>query len=147
MQCVSSTLHAALTMTFRQRAPTLIRILMTGLTFLPFKPSPILPTPVIRFSFGARFSIILQLPPAPATTGIAGGMTGGAAATHLATVMHRMGIPQQQLDRLHSEIEQGHYVLLLRQMTAEIPGWKSLLQSSSPRMLIELPYTGIKDVI
>jgi hypothetical protein len=74
-------------------------------------------------------------------------MAGAAAATHLAAVMHRMGIPHEQLDELHAAIEQGHYVLLVRQTTAEISPWKSVLQRSSPRVLLELPYTGIKDVL
>jgi uncharacterized membrane protein len=74
-------------------------------------------------------------------------MTGAAAATHLTTVMHRMGIPHDRLDQLHAEIEQGHYVLLLRQATAETQAWKSVLQASRPRSLLELPYTGVKDLI
>jgi hypothetical protein len=74
-------------------------------------------------------------------------MTGAAAATHLMTVMHRMGIPHEQLDQLHAAIEQGHYVLLLRKATTETPAWKSLLQWSGPRELLELPYTGLKEAI
>jgi hypothetical protein len=74
-------------------------------------------------------------------------MTGAAAATHLGIVMHRVGIPHDHLDQLHAAIEQGHYVLLLRQGSAEIQAWKSLLQSSRPQVLLEFPYTGVKDVI
>ena len=70
-----------------------------------------------------------------------------AAATHLGTVMHRMGIPHDHLDQLHAAIEQGHYVLLFRQASAEIQPWKSLLQASRPQLLLEFPYTGVKDVI
>lgn len=68
-------------------------------------------------------------------------MAGAAAATHLTAVMHRMGIPHEQLDQLHAAIEEGHYVLLLRQPTAETPEWRSVLQRSDPRVLLELPYT------
>ena len=74
-------------------------------------------------------------------------MTAAAAATHLGTVMHRMGIPHDHLDRLHAAIEQGHYVLLLRQASAEIQPWKSFLQAGRPEVLLEFPYTGVKDVI
>ncbi len=74
-------------------------------------------------------------------------MTGAAAATHLSAVMHRMGIPHERLEQLHSAIEQGHYVLLLRVVTAEIPDWKPVLQESRPAVLLELAYTGIKDAI
>ena len=74
-------------------------------------------------------------------------MTGAAAATHLAAVMHRMGIPHEELDQLHAAIEQGHCVLLLRQASSEIAAWKSVLQGSGPRVLLELPYRGIKDAL
>lgn len=74
-------------------------------------------------------------------------MAGAAAGTHLSAVMHRMGIPHERLEQLHSAIEQGHYVLLLRAVTAEIPGWRAVLQESGPRVLLELAYTGIKDAI
>jgi hypothetical protein len=74
-------------------------------------------------------------------------MSGAAAATHLMTMMHRMGIPHEQLEQLHAAIEQGQYVLLLRQATAEISAWKPVLERSSPRALLELHYTGIKDVL
>jgi hypothetical protein len=37
--------------------------------------------------------------------------------------------------------------LLLRQASAEIQAWKSLLQSNRPQVLLEFPYTGVKDVI
>jgi len=74
-------------------------------------------------------------------------MTGAAAATHLGTVLHRMGIPPDHLDQLHAAIECGHYVLLLRQASGEIQVWKSLLESSRPQVLLEFPYTGFKDVL
>jgi hypothetical protein len=74
-------------------------------------------------------------------------MTGAAAATHLATVMHRMGVPQDQLDHLHQAIEEGHYVLLLREASAQVQPWQAILDWSGAREILELPYTGIKDAI
>lgn len=74
-------------------------------------------------------------------------MTGAAAATHLATVMHRMGVPHEELDHLHSAIEAGHYVLLLREGSAQLEPWKAVLDWSGAREILELPYTGIKDAI
>lgn len=74
-------------------------------------------------------------------------MSGAAAATHLMTVMHRMGIPHEKLAELHQAIEQGHYVLLLRDATAEISKWRPILQHSGPSVLLEVPYTGIRDVL
>jgi Heat induced stress protein YflT domain len=74
-------------------------------------------------------------------------MTGAAAATHLASVMHRMGIPKEQLDHLHQAIEEGHHVLLLREASSELPPWKAILDWSGAREILELPYTGVKDAI
>jgi hypothetical protein len=74
-------------------------------------------------------------------------MTGAAAVTHLAVVMHRMGIPQEQLDHLHQAIEEGHYVLLLREASAQVQPWKTVLEWSGAREILELPYTGFKDAI
>jgi uncharacterized membrane protein len=74
-------------------------------------------------------------------------MTGAAAATHLATIMHRMGIPHEELERLHRAIEEGHYVLLLREASTQLQPWKTVLEWSGAREVLELPYTGIKDAI
>lgn len=74
-------------------------------------------------------------------------MTGAAAATHLATVMHRMGVPQEELDHLHKSIEAGHYVLLLREARDQVQPWKTVLEWSGAREILELPYTGVKDAI
>lgn len=78
--------------------------------------------------------------------GIAGATTGGAAMagaaslTHLASVMHRMGIPQEQLDYLHQAIVDGHFLLLLRDEKDEVLPWLEVLQHSEACEVIELPY-------
>ena len=74
-------------------------------------------------------------------------MSGAAAATHLATAMHRMGIPEERIDYLHREIEEGRYLLLLRVATEQIQEWKAVVGWSNAKELIELPYTGIKDFV
>jgi hypothetical protein len=78
--------------------------------------------------------------------GIAGAATGGAvlagaaSLSHLATVMHRMGIPQEQLDHLHQAIVDGHFLLLLRDEKDEISPWLAVLRQSEASEVIELPY-------
>lgn len=78
--------------------------------------------------------------------GIAGAATGGvalagaASLSHLATVMHRMGIPQEKLDLLHQSIVNGHFLLLLREEKDEISPWLEVLQQSEASEVIELPY-------
>jgi Heat induced stress protein YflT domain len=73
-------------------------------------------------------------------------MTGAAAATHLVTAMHRMGIPPEELNHLHGAIEEGHYVLLMRDATDRIQEWKAVLAISGAREMLDVPYTSIKDV-
>lgn len=74
-------------------------------------------------------------------------MTGAAAATHLATAMHRIGIPEEMLDHLHRAIEEGRYLLLLRGATDQVQEWKGILGWSGAGETVELPYTGIKDFV
>ncbi len=74
-------------------------------------------------------------------------MTGAAAATRLATAMHRIGIPEQQLVGLHREIENGKYLVLLRTASGETQEWKAILAWDAEGELMELPYTGIKDLV
>lgn len=74
-------------------------------------------------------------------------MSGAAAASNLAIAMHRIGIPEEMLDHLHSAIEEGHYLLLLRGATGEMEEWKGVLGWSGADEIMELPYTGIKDLV
>jgi uncharacterized membrane protein len=70
------------------------------------------------------------------------GMAGAAALTHLASVMHRMGIPQDQLDHLHQAIVDGHFVLLLRETEEQVQPWLDVLRLSEASEVLELPYKG-----
>jgi uncharacterized membrane protein len=68
------------------------------------------------------------------------GMAGAAALTHLASVMHRIGIPQDQLDHLHQAIVDGHYVLLLREAADQVQPWLDVLRQSEAAEVQEFPY-------
>lgn len=84
-----------------------------------------------------------------ATVGAIGGttMAGAAALTHLASVMHRMGIPQDKLDHLHRAIEEGHCILLLRETMDEISPWLEVLRQSDAREILELPYKSLIEAL
>lgn len=73
-------------------------------------------------------------------------MTGAAAVTELATALHRVGIPEERLEHLHRAIEEGHYVLLLHEIAGQTDRWRPLLGWKATE-LMELPYTGIKDIV
>ncbi len=45
---------------------------------------------------------------------VAGGtMAGAAAVSHLASALHRIGIPEEELEQLETAIEDGQYVVIL----------------------------------
>ena len=84
-----------------------------------------------------------------ATGGAMGGagMAGAAALTHLASVMHRMGIPQDKLDHLHQVIVEGHFVLLLREDADQIQPWLDVIRQSEAREVMELPYKSLVEAL
>jgi len=74
-------------------------------------------------------------------------MTGAAELTHLATAMHRIGIPEDMLEHLHRAIEEGRYLLLLRGARDELQEWRGILEWSDAEETVELPYTGFQDLV
>ncbi|MGA9992228.1 MAG: hypothetical protein WBP86_07860 [Thiobacillaceae bacterium] len=75
------------------------------------------------------------------------GMAGAAALTHLASVMHRMGIPQDQLDHLHQAIADGHFVLLVREAADQIQPWLDVIRKSEAREVMKLPYKSLVEAL
>ncbi|MGA7180326.1 MAG: general stress protein [Thiobacillaceae bacterium] len=75
------------------------------------------------------------------------GMAGAAALTHLASVMHRMGIPQDKLDHLHQAIVDGHFVLLLREAADQIQPWQDVIRQSEAMEVMELPYKRLVEAL
>jgi hypothetical protein len=75
------------------------------------------------------------------------GMAGAAALTHLASVMHRMGIPQDKLDHLHQAIVDGHFVLLLREAADQAQPWLNVIRQSEAREVMELPYKSLVETL
>lgn len=65
-------------------------------------------------------------------------MTGAAAVTHLATALHRIGIPEAKLDHLHQAVMEGHYVVVLHGEPGRIEQWKPLLGRSAQE-IVSLP--------
>lgn len=105
------------------------------------------------FIFPGLGPVIAAGPIVEAIVGALGGaavggavMTGAAELTHLASAMHRMGIPEEMLARLHHAIEEGRYLLLLRGSRSELQEWRGVLAWSDADETLELPYTGFQDL-
>lgn len=75
------------------------------------------------------------------------GMAGAAALTHLASVMHRMGIPQDKLDHLHQAIVDGQFVLLLREAADQVQPWLDVIRHSEAKEVMELPYKSLVEAL
>ncbi|HRP97651.1 MAG TPA: DUF1269 domain-containing protein [Rhodocyclaceae bacterium] len=71
---------------------------------------------------------------AGATVG-GGAMAGAAAVTQLATALRRMGIPDEELERLEGAIREGRTLLLLHVGADEAAAWRDLLERHEPAAL------------
>ncbi len=105
-----------------------------------FAAGPIVETIVATLSGGVAGA---------ATGGAVGGaaMAGVATLTHLTSVMHRAGIPQDKLDHLHQAIVEGHFVLLLRGAADQTLPWREVFRQSDAREIIELPYKSLLETL
>lgn len=83
-----------------------------------------------------------------AGAGLTGGvMAGAAAVTQLSVVLHRSGVPEDQLDKLHRALVAGDYLVMLRTGSDDTERWSGMLRWAGAREVIEFPYTGIKDAV
>ncbi|WP_303906239.1 hypothetical protein [Thiohalomonas denitrificans] len=82
---------------------------------------------------------------AGAAAGAAGGggvMAGAGAVSHLATAMRNAGVPDQELDRLHTAIEHGEYVLMLRCRRNECERYSPAMKGAGADEVLEHPFGG-----
>lgn len=83
-----------------------------------------------------------------AGAGLTGGvMVGAAAVTQLAVVLHRSGVPEERLEKLHGALVAGDYLIMLRIGGDDRERWTSLLSWAGARDIQDYPYTGIRDVV
>lgn len=82
-----------------------------------------------------------------AGAGLTGGvMAGAAAVTQLAVALHRSGVPEAQLERLHQALVDGDTLVMLRTDAGNRERWTALL-SWGARDLQDFPYTGVRDLV
>ena len=80
---------------------------------------------------------------AGAAAGAAGGggaMAGAGAVSHLITAMHRAGIPEEELQRLHKAIENGEYVLMLRCRSHECDQYRPVVKQAGADEILDHPF-------
>lgn len=98
------------------------------------------------FAAGPIVEAIVSTLAASAAGAAAGGalggaaMAGAAAMTHLSVSFHRMGVPQEKIQQLHKAIEEGHFVLLLRESEAEANAWLDIVKATNTAEIQVFPY-------
>jgi hypothetical protein len=101
-----------------------------GLFLIPGSGALLAAGPVVEAIIGAA-----------AGAGVGGGVMAGAAAlSHLAVVMRRMGIPEDQLEGVQQAVENGEYVVMLRADADEVGRWREVLESGGAGKLLVFPF-------
>lgn len=71
---------------------------------------------------------------------VAGGtMAGAAAISQLASALHRIGIPEEQLQQIEAAIEAGHYVVILHCASDEAENMAHTLAWAGAEPIYQLP--------
>jgi hypothetical protein len=79
--------------------------------------------------------------------GLAGGaMAGAAAVSKLGVAVHRMGVPEKDIQEVQSRLGQGQYLLLLIVAQGqEREHWSEQLVKTGPERLLDYPYMGLAE--
>lgn len=68
-----------------------------------------------------------------------GAMAGAAVLTELASALHSIGIPQEELEQIHNAIEQGHFVVILHCDPNEVNQCTTHLRWAKADPIITIP--------
>ncbi len=102
----------------------------SGLFVLPGLGTLLAAGPIVELIGGAVAGTLLG----------SGAMAGAAALSQLATALHHVGIPDEQLERLHRWIDEGRVVVILHlEPGTDLAPWKTLMTWAGAEPTIELP--------
>ncbi len=68
-----------------------------------------------------------------------GAMAGAAALSQLASALHRIGMPEEEVKRVETAIEEGRQVVILHTTTDETEKWDRLLRWAGADPVLHLP--------
>jgi hypothetical protein len=72
-----------------------------------------------------------------------GAMAGAAAVSKLGVAVHRMGVPEEDLQDLQSRLSEGQYLLLLiLNQDIELAEWRDRLSRTQVLQMMDYPYVG-----
>jgi hypothetical protein len=102
---------------------------VSGLFILPGMGALVVAGPIVEALGGAV---------AGATLG-GGAMAGAAILTELASALHELGIPKEELALIHQRIEQGHYLVILHGTEDEAKQYRIYLKWAGAEPVMNLP--------
>ena len=102
---------------------------VSGLFVLPGMGALLAAGPIVEALGGAV---------AGATIG-GGAMAGAAILTELASALHALGIPKEELALIHQRIEQGHYIVILHGTEDEAKQYRTYLKWAGAEPVMNLP--------
>jgi hypothetical protein len=68
-----------------------------------------------------------------------GAMASAAVLTELASALHELGIPEQELVTIHDSIEQGHYIVILHCARDDVEQYERHIKSAGADPVMALP--------
>ncbi|MBL1320931.1 MAG: hypothetical protein COA63_007715 [Methylophaga sp.] len=68
-----------------------------------------------------------------------GAMAGAAVVTELASALHEMGIPKEELATIHDSIEQGHYIVILHCARDQVEQYERHIKWAGADPVMTLP--------
>lgn len=76
-----------------------------------------------------------------------GAMAGAGGLSYFTVAIHRMGIPEAEIERIEQHIERGGYLLMLLAPEDEISNWGRILDARLGRETSIYPYVKVSDAI
>jgi hypothetical protein len=72
----------------------------------------------------------------------AGAMAGAGAVSYIGVAIHRMGVPEDEVDKLHELLESGNYLVTLIVDQSDAAHWREKLEQHQPELFEDYPYVG-----
>jgi len=92
---------------------------------------------------GSIVAAIIDVAAGTAAGAIVGGgvLAGAAAVSQLSAAMHRHGVPNEKLHRLHAAVSNGKYLLILRCGENEVDHWRGMLDGTGASEVDDFAYS------
>ncbi len=88
--------------------------------------------------------LVESLTGAAAGAGVGGGaMAGAGGLSYFTVAVHRLGIPEEEIERIESHVQNNGYVLMLLVAEDEVRTWRNVLEDAAVREVSVYPYVKV----